>query len=93
MTRSNPKQIEVLLTPPAAVAEALMDQYRPWTPEFNETPVALWFSGVQHAVVAAEVVYCMFDNRDSEQWFLVNRTEVDTVLGILGNQSPTPRNG
>jgi hypothetical protein len=54
-----------------------------WAPQLDETPVAMWFSGVRHAVLAAEVVYCMFDHQDSEQWLFVNRTEVDIVLGIL----------
>jgi hypothetical protein len=54
-----------------------------WDPTLMETPVAVWFSGVQHAVVAAELDYYLFDHHYSQQWVFVNRTEADTVLGIL----------
>jgi hypothetical protein len=54
-----------------------------WDPTLKETPVAVWLSGLQHAVVAVQLDYYLFDHHDTQQWVFVNRTEVDTVLGIL----------
>jgi hypothetical protein len=58
-----------------------------WDPHWKETPLALWFRGLNHAVVAASIPYVSFAERIHhkwQDWLLVNRAEVVPVLRLLG---------
>jgi SpoVK/Ycf46/Vps4 family AAA+-type ATPase len=42
----------------------------------------MWFAGLRHAVVAAEIECYMFDRHSTQQWVFVNRGEAEDVLRI-----------
>lgn len=58
-----------------------------WDPHWKETPVALWFKGLEHALVAASIPYVSFADgmrHNWHEWLLVNRREVAAALNLLG---------
>jgi len=58
-----------------------------WDPHWKETPVALWFNGLEHALVAASVPYVSFADGTRHkwsEWLIVNRHEVTAALNMLG---------
>jgi hypothetical protein len=58
-----------------------------WDPHWKETPVALWFKGLEHALVAASIPYVSFADgmrHKWHEWLLVNRREVAAALNMLG---------
>jgi hypothetical protein len=59
-----------------------------WDPHWKETPVALWFKGLRHALVSASIPYVSFADgvrHKWNEWLLVNRSEVASALNLLGS--------
>lgn len=57
-----------------------------WDPHWMETPVALWFHGLQHAVAAINIPFVSFAagfSHDWQPWLLVNRSELAPALKLL----------
>jgi hypothetical protein len=58
-----------------------------WDPHWKETPVALWFKGLKHALIAASIPYVSFADGTRHkwsEWLIVNRREVAAALNMLG---------
>jgi len=57
-----------------------------WDPHWLETPVAVWFKGLNHAVVAASIPYVSFAEgmlSEWKEWLIVNRAEAAAALNLL----------
>lgn len=57
-----------------------------WDPHWKDTPVALWFHGLRHGIVAINIPHVSFDrglSQDWQAWLLVNRTELAPALSLL----------
>jgi SpoVK/Ycf46/Vps4 family AAA+-type ATPase len=57
-----------------------------WDPHWKETPLALWFKGLNHAVVAASIPYVSFSEgmrQKWQDWLIVNRAELGPALNLL----------
>jgi hypothetical protein len=58
-----------------------------WDPHWRETPVALWFKGLKHALVSASIPYVSFADgmrHKWQDWLFANRNEVSAALNLLG---------
>ncbi|MFZ3278947.1 MAG: AAA family ATPase, partial [Candidatus Sulfotelmatobacter sp.] len=58
-----------------------------WDPHWRETPVALWFNGLKHALVSASIPHVSFADgmrHKWQDWLLVNRGETAIALNLLG---------
>jgi ATP-dependent 26S proteasome regulatory subunit len=80
-----------------------------WDPHWKETPIALWFHGLRHAVVTVDIPYVSYIEKGEltwRQWIIVNRSEAAAVLNLLrgveppkqlavmgGRNIPLPENG
>lgn len=80
-----------------------------WDPHWKETPTALWFHGLQYAVVSADIPYVSYIEKGNltwRQWIIVNRSEAAAVLNLVraveppkgiamvgGRNIPLPENG
>lgn len=65
----------------------ITDKRWAWDPHWRETPVALSFKGLKHALVSASIPYVSFADgmrQKWQDWLLVNRAEVSTALNLLG---------
>src|SRR5207244_11822868 len=54
-----------------------------WDPHWKETPVAVWFQGLRHAVVAVQISYVSYGGGLESRWanwVLVNSDEVIDAL-------------
>jgi len=57
-----------------------------WDPHWGETPVALWFRGLDHPVVAVEIPYVSYRRGPCDEmqtWMLVHRREIARTLSLL----------
>jgi len=57
-----------------------------WDPHWQNTPVALWFHGLRHAVLTVQVPYVSFARgltHEWRAWFIVSRAEVAQALTLL----------
>jgi ATPase family associated with various cellular activities (AAA) len=58
-----------------------------WDPHWRETPVALWFRSLKHALVSTSIPYVSFADGVRHSWqdrLIVNRSEVAAALNLLG---------
>jgi hypothetical protein len=58
-----------------------------WDPHWRETPVALWFKGLKHALVSVSIPYVSFADgmrHKWQDWLFANRSEVRAALTLLG---------
>ena len=57
-----------------------------WDPHWQNTPVALWFHDLRHAVVTVQIPYVSFVRGLTHEWrgwLIVNRAEVAQALALL----------
>lgn len=57
-----------------------------WDPHWQNTPVALWFHDLRHAVVTVQIPYVSFARgltHEWRAWLIVNRAEVAQSLTLL----------
>ena len=79
------------MTPGRERGSSLTPRKRAWDPHWKETPIAVWFRDLEHAVVSANIPYVSYIERTSNwrQWVIVNRKEAAAVLNLLrGVESP-----
>lgn len=65
-----------------------------WDPHWKETPIALWFRGLEHAVVTADIPYVSYIEKGElswRQWIIVNRSEAAAFLNLLRGVEPPKR--
>ncbi|MGH7428668.1 MAG: AAA family ATPase, partial [Candidatus Methylomirabilaceae bacterium] len=65
-----------------------------WDPYWQNTPVALWFHDLRHAVVTVQIPYVSFARgltHEWRAWLIVNRAEVAQALTLLRPMLNVPR--
>jgi ATPase family associated with various cellular activities (AAA) len=73
---------------------ALLERQLAWDPHWKETPVAIWFRGLTHAMAAIDIPFVSFAHglaADWQHWLLVNRAEVAPALNLLRGLVFQPR--
>jgi hypothetical protein len=66
-----------------------------WAAHWKDTPVAVWFEGLTHALAAIDVPFVSFAASLRAEWqhcLLVNRAEVAPALNLLRSRVFQPRN-
>ena len=73
---------------------SLVTEAKPgWDPHWRETPIAVWLTGLNHALVVATVPYVSFSGGRADRWhdlLMVNRAEVAPALGLLSTMLAKP---
>lgn len=65
-----------------------------WDPHWKETPIAVWLSGAEHAVVSIDIPYVSFIEKGAltwRQWVMVNRREAAMCVNLLRQLEPPRR--